>query len=72
MIANLRQHTALFDESWKRLERQWQMSSEQWHDEVRQAFDQQYWQPLEQQVGLTKHELQKVVAAIERAMVSLR
>jgi len=72
MIAILKQHAASFDESWKRLGRQWQISSEQWLDEVRQAFDQQYWQPLEQQVGLTERELQKVVEVIEQAMISLR
>jgi RNAse (barnase) inhibitor barstar len=71
-MASLTQHTAALDAAWQRLSHQWQATSDQWRDASQQEFDQHVWQPLEQQVRLTRRELDNLISVLERAKHQLR
>lgn len=70
-MASLKQHIELFDTAWQQLAQHWQATRTQWRDATQEDFAQQHWLPLEQQVRLTRRELEHLLAVIERARQNL-
>jgi hypothetical protein len=58
------------DEALHILQQRWQQTRDAWDDQVRDFFDNTYWQPLHQQTQLTRQHFQVLARAAMRSRSS--
>ncbi|MEI6181571.1 MAG: hypothetical protein WCP31_12500 [Chloroflexales bacterium] len=54
-------------QSWQHLSQQWQTTTPLWDDQVRWAFEAEFWQPLRSQVPMTLMKMEQLVRVITQA-----
>lgn len=51
-------------QSWRQLHQQWLTTSSRWHDEKRDQFEHEHWQPVESQIANTLVEMERLSQVI--------
>lgn len=60
------------DTAWKALRSRWEAAQSVWNDPVQRKFEQEYWQPLEQQVHATRQQMAHLAEVIAKVRQSVK
>jgi len=61
-----------FEEAWRRLLQRWETAKAAWNDPVGQAFEQDYWTPLDVQVQQTHRALLQLEQTLAKVKHSIK
>ena len=61
-----------FDFAWKALQQRWEAAKAVWNDSVQRKFEQEYWEPLDRQVHVTRQEMARLAELIAKARLSVK
>jgi len=67
-VSDLKQTCDLLKTEWKRLDNQWQITADQWHDAIRQRFEREFFQEYERTLPPVLNQMDRLAEVIAKAL----